>query len=201
MDRITLKDLSKKKGLIKGIYNYCDRWCERCTQTSKCLNYSIVEKEFADPESRDIHNEAFWKKLSGIFENTMALLKERAAAEGIDLDALDLEEQKEKDRLVTEAADGHEISKAARRYCDMAEDWFKNAAPLSEKSDDTAPRFRLPAGNSEGPEKDDLEDALEVVRWYQNQIYVKLMRALSGLMEEQHEHPEDPDQHSRYSDG
>ena len=28
---------------ISGIYNYCDRWCERCRFTSRCLNHSIVD--------------------------------------------------------------------------------------------------------------------------------------------------------------
>ncbi|MCB0550950.1 MAG: hypothetical protein KDD19_25495 [Phaeodactylibacter sp.] len=25
---------------IPGIYNYCDRWCERCSFTSRCLLYA-----------------------------------------------------------------------------------------------------------------------------------------------------------------
>jgi len=199
MDTKKLKEMGSDNRFIIGIYNYCDRWCERCTQTSKCLNYSIVEEEFADPETRDIHNEAFWKKLSGIFEETIALLKETAEAEGIDLDALDLDE--EDDGLAMEAAEGHEISRAARLYCDMAEDWFKKTAPLFEETDTEGPAFRSSSGDHEGAEKDDFENALQVVRWYQNQIYVKLMRAISGFIEEQHEPDEGTEQYARDSDG
>ncbi len=199
MDRIKLKELSKKKGLISGIYNYCDRWCERCTQTSKCLNFSIAEEESVDPETRDIHNEMFWKKLSGTLEETIALIKEIAEAEGIDLDAAGADE--EDDGFVMEAAKGHEISRVARAYCDMAEDWFKRTAPLFEETDAEVPAFRLSSGDRDGVEKDDFEDALQVVRWYQNQIYVKLMRAISGLIEEQGEDSSGIEQFARDSDG
>ena len=38
------------EGKIAGIFNYCDRWCERCSFTSRC---SIYEDESAfDPEQR-----------------------------------------------------------------------------------------------------------------------------------------------------
>jgi len=199
MEKFKLKEINKKKGFISGIFNYCDRWCERCTQTSKCLNYSIVEEEFSDPESSDIHNEVFWKKLSGIFEETLALLKEKAEAEGIDLDAVNLDE--EDDRFIMEAAEGHEVSRAARLYCAMVEDWFNKMEPLFGGGDKAGPDFESHAGKTEGTEKDDLEEALEVVRWYQNQIYVKLMRAISGLIEEQGEPSEGMEQYARDSDG
>lgn len=26
---------------IPGIYNYCDRWCERCPLSNRCLTYAI----------------------------------------------------------------------------------------------------------------------------------------------------------------
>lgn len=193
--------MARNKGFISGIYNYCDRWCERCPQTSRCLNYSIAAEEFADPESRDIRNEAFWKKLSGIFEDTVALLKERAAAEGLNLDTLDLDKLEEEERLVAEAADGHEISRAAKSYSELTEDWFKNVEHLFEEDQAPGPQFRFPAGNNDGAEKDEMDDALEVIRWYQNQIYAKIMRAISGAIEEQKEPNEGPEQFARDSDG
>lgn len=33
----TLK-LVKEGNFIEGIYNYCDRWCEKCSFTARCLN-------------------------------------------------------------------------------------------------------------------------------------------------------------------
>src|SRR5262245_58416083 len=33
-------DLAKDPNFISGIYNYCDRWCERCAFTSRCFLYA-----------------------------------------------------------------------------------------------------------------------------------------------------------------
>ena len=30
MNRLTLTELAANPDLISGIYNYCDRWCEKC---------------------------------------------------------------------------------------------------------------------------------------------------------------------------
>ncbi len=40
--------------VVEGIYNYCDRWCERCTYTSRCLNYAIDQEKFGDMKEKDI---------------------------------------------------------------------------------------------------------------------------------------------------
>jgi predicted protein tyrosine phosphatase len=37
MDRHGLLKLASDPKFIPGIYNYCDRWCERCPFTSRCL--------------------------------------------------------------------------------------------------------------------------------------------------------------------
>src|SRR5258705_2000420 len=38
--RRSLTELAGNPDLISGIYNYCDRWCERCPLTSRCLVYA-----------------------------------------------------------------------------------------------------------------------------------------------------------------
>ena len=47
--------------LISGIHNYCDRWCERCTFTTRCA-VGIEETKITDKE-RDITNKEFWNSL------------------------------------------------------------------------------------------------------------------------------------------
>ena len=84
MGREKLKKLAQDKRIIRGIYNYCDRWCERCPFTSRCLNFATSEEDFSDPETQDIRNEKFWKKMSESFQVTMQLLKEAAEEQGID---------------------------------------------------------------------------------------------------------------------
>ena len=175
MNRDRLKKLAGDNRFIPGIYNYCDRWCERCPQTSRCLNFSISEEEFSDPETRDIRNEAFWNKLSGIFGETLELLREGAKKWGIELEALgsidDIEDIKAKDVAVK----NHLLCRAAKRYSEWVEDWFKGRETLF---------FEMAAAAREGVR---LEEAIEVIRWYQYFIAAKVMRAIRGKMEEEEE--------------
>ena len=56
MDKDKLIEMAKNPDLIPGIYNYCDRWCERCAFTSHCLTF-LTEEEKIKPWS-------FWFSLS-----------------------------------------------------------------------------------------------------------------------------------------
>ncbi len=31
-------------GFVPGIYNYCDRWCERCPLQLRCMSYMMGKK-------------------------------------------------------------------------------------------------------------------------------------------------------------
>ena len=66
----------KDSNHIPGIYNYCDRWCERCQFTSRCLNFEMSEEKFDDLQGGDISNEVFWRKLSETLQETMGMLQE-----------------------------------------------------------------------------------------------------------------------------
>jgi hypothetical protein len=186
MKKNRLKELAGEERFIPGIYNYCDRWCERCPQTSRCMNFALSEEEFADPETRDIRNEAFWKKLSEVFSETLELLKEEAEERGIDLNTLDPEEYRKEAKRKRDTAESHEVCRVAMLYSNLVEDWFKTAASL------------IPAGPAQHGEEAALEEALEVIRWYQHFIYVKLMRAVRGELDEREE---EPDEFPRDSEG
>ena len=200
MDKEDLKKLAANPKFIKGIYNYCDRWCERCPSTSRCLNFAMAEEQFVDPETRDINNEAFWRKLSESFQMTLDLLKETAEREGIDLDALDTEETAEKESLNEEVVKNHKCCRAAKAYGEMVDDWFDSARDLFEKEEDESnleARFGITDVSPFGEEAG-LEDEVQVIRWYQHQIYIKLMRAIRGSLEEK---TEDFDEFPNDSDG
>jgi hypothetical protein len=175
VNRDKFKKLAGEKRSIPGIYNYCDRWCERCPQTSRCLNFSMLQEEFSDPESQDIRNEAFWKKLSGIFAETLELLKESAKERGIELETLDSANDTEKLRANDEAAESHVICRASKNYSRMVQDWFSGKERLF---------FDTGALSNEEP---NLEEAIEVIRWYQYFIAAKVMRAARGKIDEEEE--------------
>ena len=175
MNRDRLKKLAKEKRFILGVYNYCDRWCERCPLTSRCLTFSISEEEFSDPKSQDIRNEAFWNKLSSILGETLKLLKESAKEWGVDLETLDTTDDTGAIKAKEIAAENHLLSRAARRYSQWVEDWFSEKETLF---------FETAAAAREGV---GLEETLEVIRWYQYFICAKLMRAVRGQAEEEEE--------------
>jgi hypothetical protein len=200
MDKEHIKKLAGNPNFITGIYNYCDRWCERCPFTSRCMNFALADEQFPDRESHDISNEAFWHKLSEIFRVTLDLVKETAEEKGIDLDAISTEETAEEERLNEEITRSHECCRMAKAYAEMADNWLDSLEdPSDHKEDDLNLKARVEILNA-GPlrETDPCEDALEVIRWYQHQIYVKLMRAIRGVLEEK---DEPLDEFARDSDG
>jgi hypothetical protein len=40
MNSDDLLDMAGNSRFISVIYNYCDRWCERCAFTGRCLTYA-----------------------------------------------------------------------------------------------------------------------------------------------------------------
>lgn len=57
-------DISTPKTKIPGIFNYCDRWCERCQMTSRCEIFIPDEKEMNTEESLAVVHENFSKTMS-----------------------------------------------------------------------------------------------------------------------------------------
>jgi len=175
MNRDRLKKLVEEKRFIPGIYNYCDRWCERCPQTSRCLKFSISEEEFSDPEAQDIRNEAFWNKLSEILGEALELLREAAKKWEIDLETLSSMDDIEKMEAKDKDADNHLLCRAAKSYGKMVEDWFREREGLF---------LETAVAAKEGV---NLEEAFEVIQWYQYFIGAKVTRAIRGKIGEEEE--------------
>lgn len=90
MNKEELKKLVNQAGMIPGIFNYCDRWCERCSYTSRCSNYAISEQHFSKSDG-NFENETFWNELREIFQLTIEMIRESMEEYGIDLDPLEFE--------------------------------------------------------------------------------------------------------------
>ncbi len=200
MDKEYIKKLAENPNLIPGIYNYCDRWCERCPFTSRCMNFALGEEHFADPQTHDINNEAFWEKLSEIFQLTLEMLKETAQEQGIDLDSPDLQQAADERETIRNSAKNHECPCAAKAYGQMVNDWFDSAKDLfEEKADDLGLQVRLELpGFDPAEEADNLKNSVDIIRWYQHFIYVKLIRAVQGKLEGT---PQGLDEFPKDSDG
>ncbi|NPA38047.1 MAG: hypothetical protein GXO47_14485 [Chlorobi bacterium] len=184
MDKDRLKEIVNNPDFIPGIYNFCDRWCERCTMTSRCATYAIDKERFPDEESMDMSNEKFWDKLSEMFKITIEMIMEDAEKRGIDLSGIDDTAIKEREDL-RKSAEETELVKLSKKYSDEVEDWFKNNQDIFMDKENTLQQqigLAVPGINAES-DAADINDVVDVIRWYQYQIYVKLMRAVTGKLE------------------
>lgn len=148
----------QENNFIPGIFNYCDRWCERCTLTARCRVYAM-EQEYTG-EEHDLTQRAFWRNLQNIFTETKEMLREAAAERGIDIDKLDLEEAGEMIERKRRAIKQQELTKLAEKYTDQA-GVFLEAQDLS---DTTTEQTRL--------------EMLQIISWYHFFIAAKINRAL-----------------------
>jgi hypothetical protein len=193
MNSKDLIKLASNPNFISGIYNYCDRWCERCPFTSRCLVYaSEKEDDENDPESRDINNAAFWQRLTAIFEQTREMITAWAEENGVDLEGAEAEVAKEEHEQDIAAAHSHELAIAAEEYASKVHDWFEEEFGMTT-SDDSG---KVPVTDIEN--EADIQEASEVIHWYQFQIPAKTMR---GLMAADDEDYEEEESLSRDSDG
>jgi len=201
MDIKDILNKAKDPRYITGIYNYCDRWCERCAFTSRCLTYAMEKEDFGDMATRDLNNKAFWEKLHSIFQQTIDMINELAAERGIDLSSLDIESASNENSRRLHDAKNHELSLSAHHYSEIVDSWFESEYSLFEqRQDELNTMLKLGIGGAElDAEAAGINDSVEVIRWYQHQIYVKLMRALT--QEELVDAQEEDNTSQRDSDG
>lgn len=198
MDKDDLKKLAKDPKYISGIYNYCDRWCERCPFTSRCLNCSLVEEQFGDLEKVDELNEAFWEKFSEMLNNTLTMIKEMAEEQGIDLDSMDMEKNYNNEDTYKENSLAHLISYTSKNYAKLIGDWFTSNEYLFFEKEEEMHQIRIISSqNNPIKEAMGINDATEIISWYQWQIHVKLKRAIQSASTEESpdfdEFPKDSD--------
>ena len=178
MDKNELIQLAANRDLISGIYNYCDRWCERCPFTKRCLVFATEKADgaFDDSEIDDINNARFWQKLESTFKQVRRMIVDWAEEEGIDLETLEDEVLLADREQQRHDAKEHQLSLAARRYAKLVQGWFEQELEIERRvHDDTT-------GAANSVEEDiDVSDAIEVIRWYQFFIPSKIFRALMSF--------------------
>lgn len=181
----TLHDLAKNENLVPGIYNYCDRWCERCTMTAKCLTFlheQAMKKESGQLD-HDMDNKDFWDQVRMAWEVTMEMITEDARRLGIDLDNLDDVELPVHNKTPVEIQ--------AKDYGTKMHKWLtKNNEYFARKAEQL-----VVIGDEDSMVK--IKDAMEVIQWYCFFIGAKAHRASLDLEERQN----DPDdEYNVYSD-
>ncbi len=175
-----IKSLSKDPRYIAGIYNYCDRWCKRCSFTSRCLNYETEKRFFGDSDKQNLNDPEFWSKLKLLFQQTEEMIVELAEEKGIELNSLDMESKSDGIPDIMSEAENRDITSEAHEYSKIVNLFFEAENSLFEQKQDelnTVVRLGI-SGTDTQAEVIRINDAVEVIRWYQHQIFVKLMRAV-----------------------
>ncbi len=199
MKKEDIKKLAENKNFISGIYNYCDRWCERCPFTARCMNFAMTREYSDDPEASDINNEKFWQNLSHIFKVTRELVEETAQEMGVDLDNIDFEETAREEGIKDKITENHECCQAAKKYYQMVTEFFESeyvpSLQVVDKEHIANAAELQESDVLDGPPT--LDEMVEIIHYYQHFIYVKLMRAVRGTLgnaeEEWEDFPKDSD--------
>lgn len=167
---------------IPGIYNYCDRWCERCYFTSQC---SVFESERgASSNEKDMNNKAFWERLAVNFSKAKKMLEQAAENHGIDLNSLakEMEGYQEKEEKIRKESEEHPLSKLSLDYSERSREWLKSQPGMLDRLETLAEGLTL--GVESVPDAknkmETIKDCLAVIQWYQTFIHIKFIRALMG---------------------
>lgn len=209
MTSVQLRKMAGNPKFIPGIYNYCDRWCERCSLAHRCLNRAMEleeDKEFrddkdsepGDPAKQSQENEKLWQKVAANLKLTLQMVKEDAKRRGVDLNdpALQKAVEEHQKKVRRRTARHRPLVKAAKDYGMAVQKWFDKADKLFKGRG-----LELAKEASMRPmdEAEELKDLVEIIQWYHLFICVKLQRAIGAQAEAALE--EDPEIRALRSDG
>ncbi|MEQ1603497.1 MAG: hypothetical protein ABL999_01360 [Pyrinomonadaceae bacterium] len=158
--------MENETDLIPGIFNYCDRWCERCDFSGRCRVFADERAMFLE-DSDDPMGDALLA-VAESFAEAKAMLEERAEEMGIDLEAaMNDPEIEEEMRRSSETVRSEEASKLAIKYSletrallDNPETW---------------------AGDAE--EDPIIADTLEVLCYYLFSVAVKVQSSFNAALD------------------
>jgi hypothetical protein len=181
------------EGFIPGIYNYCDRWCERCDFTDVCRTFSMEDEFQATAEKRAgraegegddeaISDDEFLAAFDFDDDDT-----EEEDGDDIDdsffndidfdIDPDELEDPRKDFFSPHNKAERHPLTVMVDKFMDDSNEW------IEVQYKDVEENFTkyVAIGDT-----DELMEAFDVIMRYHFFVPVKLRRALSGYFE-QHE--------------
>jgi hypothetical protein len=158
------------ENFIPGIYNYCDRWCEKCAFTSRCLNYKNL-KDAGLLEDVDLNNPRFWESLAAVFSDTVHLLNETSNKYKIDLNNPEIEKNAIKSKLIE--SKNHSLVVLANDYSSILETFFEKWENQILSILDTI---------TDEEKTGSIVDSIDVARWYQHFIPAKINRAVDSKL-------------------
>lgn len=176
-------------GFVPGIYNYCDRWCERCTFQLRCMSFMMGKKLKEKTrvnlgEEMPDDDESALARLKNIFDSTFDVLRELADERGMGIEDIysaekvdrgfwgeDYEDLEDQDEDVARQVESEDMMKCERIYNSLADKCQENIYQSFDEGE---------IKEGEPPRTREVEDALLEVNWYMDLIRSKMKRALCG---------------------
>jgi hypothetical protein len=167
---------------ISGIHNYCDRWCERCSFSSRCSIFENTSTSKA--EEQDDKNKLFWERLSHNFTLAKEMLEQTAKNSGIDLDQMqeDVVKAEIKSQDLRKKSTEHQIIQLIREYRNFGDRWLKTQPGMMAKLEKLKENLTMGIESQQDAklQMGTIKDCLAVIQWYLTFLEPKLMRALMG---------------------
>lgn len=164
--------------LIPGIFNYCDRWCERCSFIDRCAQGVMEQKRWA--KGKDWEPEDFFEELKKIYPFTESKMSEWLEENDIDPSEIEESYLPEPDlkgikQLTEEMRErGMDYYKSVSGFFRQEQDSFKaKGVDLFSEQEEAEGKYPL--------DRSMLADAVDVVRWYTHFMFVKASRAVQGM--------------------
>ena len=137
-----LSQMADDPQLISGVHNYCDRWCERCPLTARCLVFKMEQtrrkRDDAEPNRSDEQNQDFWDDVAQNFALTLRLLEREAEKRGIDLNDPDMladAKAEERRREKKAAREGSALFRQTDAYWKTARKLLERLTPSLEAAE------------------------------------------------------------------
>ena len=163
-----------KEKKIPGIYNYCDRWCERCRFTSRCFTYAPDD----DADESEEPVDSFLEEVVDNMVMTLDVLRIKEAEGSITLD-----EDRGYELKITKADQvlrTHELILLTREYSNKALDLLEKSPGFREKQLRLVKEMKMGVKTKQDTleEVGEISDCLEQAQYYVHFLYAKFHRAL-----------------------
>jgi len=174
-EEIDTNPTEENDGFIPSIFNYCDRWCERCAFTAGCRTFAM-EKELR--EVSEIVEKSFDQRIQDIEKRLGFSSPGGSSGKSDDEISYDFEdaEDDDKDGLFSaeKKSERHPVALLTLAYSHRAYRWLTAITSTCRKDFTRWLALGL---------ADQIFGAIDTISWYHFFIYPKIRRAISGYLE------------------
>jgi hypothetical protein len=150
---------------IPGIYNYCDRWCERCDFTDRCANFHLANNLLDEMQESDSPLQDEEPDVQDTMEDT---------DEASFFQPDDDQDNTDDFFSIHKKSERHPLAILSEKYAWTTYDWLNKHHQAFEKN----LTYWLAKGQA-----DELNEGFKVLSYYNFFIHMKLTRAISGYYE------------------